>query len=44
MVRVFEKANILLPRDCDLSKWSVVACDQFTSDPGYWDAEPEYDN
>ena len=38
MARVFQKADILIPKGCDLTKWSVVACDQFTSDPGYWDA------
>ena len=29
-------ADILLPRDCDMGKWAVVACDQFTSQPEYW--------
>ncbi len=30
-------ANILLPKEgTDLSKWAVVACDQFTSEPEYW--------
>lgn len=29
--------NILMPRaDVDLTKWSVVACDQYTSQPEYW--------
>ena len=32
----FQPADILLPRDCDLSLWSVVACDQYTSQPEYW--------
>jgi len=32
----FQPAHILLPRDCDLSLWSVVACDQYTSQPEYW--------
>lgn len=32
----FQPADILVPRDCDLSKWSVVACDQYTSQPEYW--------
>ena len=32
----FQPADILLPRDCDLSLWSVVACDQYTSRPEYW--------
>ena len=31
-----KSADILLPRDCDMSKWAVVACDQFTSQPEYW--------
>ena len=26
-------ADILLPRDCDMTRWAVVACDQFTSHP-----------
>ena len=30
-------ADILLPVEgTDLSKWSVIACDQFTSQPAYW--------
>lgn len=29
--------DILLPRSADYSKWAVVACDQFTSQPDYWD-------
>ena len=32
----FRPADILLPQDCDLSLWSVVACDQYTSRPEYW--------
>jgi 5,10-methylene-tetrahydrofolate dehydrogenase/methenyl tetrahydrofolate cyclohydrolase len=29
--------RILLPRkDLDLTKWCVVACDQYTSQPAYW--------
>ena len=31
----FYQGNILLPRK-DFSAWSVVACDQFTSQPEYW--------
>ena len=31
--------DILLPRaGVDLSKWAVIACDQFTQDPSYWEA------
>lgn len=37
------KPSILLPRKgLDLNKWSVIACDQFTSDEGYWDALFDY--
>ena len=32
----FYPADILLPREADMSKWAVVACDQFTSEPEYW--------
>lgn len=32
----FGPADILLPKEADLSKWSVVACDQYTSEPEYW--------
>ena len=28
----------MLPQNCDLTKWSVVACDQYTSQPEIWDA------
>lgn len=29
-------ADILLPKQVAMEKWSVVACDQFTSQPEYW--------
>lgn len=29
-------ADILLPKNCDMERWAVVACDQFTSQPEYW--------
>ncbi len=32
----FSPADILLPVDCEYSKWAVVACDQYTSQPEYW--------
>ena len=32
-----QAADILIPRkDVDLTKWAVVACDQFTSEKDYW--------
>ena len=37
-VKCFDKADILLPdvNKTSFEKWSVVACDQFTSEVGYW--------
>lgn len=32
----FKRGNILLPKSADMTKWSVVACDQYTSEPEYW--------
>lgn len=33
----FKAGNILLPKkNVDMYKWSVVACDQYTSEPEYW--------
>lgn len=30
--------QVLLPnRFIDLTRWAVIACDQFTSEPGYWE-------
>ncbi len=34
---VFQSADILLPKNADMQKWAVIACDQFTSDKAYWD-------
>ena len=28
--------EILLPKNKDLSRWSVIACDQYTQDFDYW--------
>ncbi len=37
MNRIVKNADILLPSEkVDLTKWSVIACDQFTSEPEYW--------
>jgi hypothetical protein len=31
-------SEVYLPNESvDLNKWSVVACDQYTSQPDYWD-------
>lgn len=36
-MKTIKAADILLPDVGDMSRWSVIACDQFTSDRGYWD-------
>ena len=33
----FFPADILLPQVSEMEKWPVVACDQFTSQPEYWE-------
>ena len=35
-MQVFRSADILIPKT-DMQAWSVVACDQFTSEPEYWE-------
>ena len=39
MNRCFKGADILLPdfNKTDAKKWAVIACDQFTSEPHYWE-------
>ncbi len=32
----FHNADILIPENVDMKKWSVIACDQYTSEPEYW--------
>ena len=36
MIQPFLSADILLPAGTDLEKWAVIACDQFSSQPEYW--------
>ena len=40
MNKCYKSADILLPdfSSVDAKKWAVVACDQFTSEPHYWEA------
>ena len=33
----FSAADILLPKHVDMTRWSVIACDQYTSQPDYWE-------
>ncbi len=35
---IIKPANILLPQNSDASAFSVVACDQYTSEPDYWNS------
>lgn len=38
-MNAFRSAHILLPKaGVDPAKWAVIACDQFTSEPEYWDS------
>ena len=36
MQKFLSPANILLPKK-DFEKWAVIACDQYTSEPEYWE-------
>ncbi len=38
---IFSKADIMLPKNCDMTKWGTVACDQYTSEPEYWQGVEE---
>ena len=38
----FLPADILLPQVEDMSKWAVIACDQFSSQPAYWERVRQY--
>ncbi len=35
-MNAFLPADILIPKTDAMEKWSVIACDQFTSDKAYW--------
>lgn len=35
-MNTFLPTDLLLPRDCDLMLWAVIASDQFTSNSQYW--------
>lgn len=42
MYNVLKVPKILLPKNVDMTKWSCVACDQFTSEPEYWQKLEEF--
>lgn len=43
MTRTYDRIGVQIPEfflprsDVDLSRWAVIACDQFTSEPEYWE-------
>ena len=37
-MHIVTSTDILLPCAEDMGAWSVIACDQFTSEPEYWAA------
>ncbi len=39
---IFSVSNMLLPEVESMEKWSVIACDQFTSQPEYWTRVREF--
>ena len=41
-MNIFKPANILLPQVEDMSRWAVIACDQFSSNPAYWQRVRDY--
>ncbi len=41
-MKLFGRQPILLPKKCDLSKWAVIACDQYTSNMKYWQELYDY--
>lgn len=43
MKSIIKAPNMLMPNQkVDMTKWAVVACDQFTSQPEYWQELSEY--
>lgn len=40
--QIFTPADILLPVGVSMEKWSVIACDQFSSERDYWERVNKY--
>ena len=41
-IRCTKTARMLFPKaGTDLARWSVIACDQYTSEPEYWEKAEE---
>lgn len=41
-MNIFQPTNILIPQVDSMEKWAVIACDQYTSQPEYWERVREY--
>ena len=42
MNNALKPADILVPKESvDMEKWAVIACDQYTSEPEYWNKTAE---
>lgn len=39
---IFKSADIMLPQNGNMTKWGTVACDQYTSEPEYWNKVEEF--
>lgn len=39
---IFQPTTILIPKLDSFAKWSVIACDQYTSQPEYWERVREH--
>lgn len=39
---IFIPADILLPKSAEVGKWATIACDQFSSEPEYWERVKNY--
>ena len=39
---IFSAADLLIPKEEYLPQWAVVACDQYTSQPDYWERVKNY--
>jgi len=42
LINHFRSCDILLPKECAYHKWAVIACDQHTSEPDYWERVRQY--
>ena len=42
MKNAFQSADLMLPANGCFEKWSVIACDQFTSDSAYWNRVEDF--